>query len=107
MVVSIRRLMMSKYAVMVAGIVTPGMEDYVREYLTKMMEYSRQDEGCLVYNIHQAIENPSEFMMYSEWESRAAFEKHNNTPIITEFKEELAKAMFGVQSPLTEWSLLE
>lgn len=95
-----------KIAVMVAGMVVEDRKDYVRQYLTRMMHLSRQNDGCLVYNVHQSLHNPCEFMMYSEWVDEAAFEHHNNTPEMKEFIQELAKVMFDVTSPKTYWQLL-
>ncbi len=95
------------YAIMIAGITTPDMADYVKGYLLRMMEHSRHETGCILYNIHQSKDKPNEFMMYSVWKDQADFEKHNQTPEMQEFKHELAKAMFEIQSPKTIWELLE
>ena len=94
------------YTVMVAGMAQAGMEDYVKKYLKEMMEHSQQDEGCIIYNIHQSCENPREFMLYSVWVNKEAFEKHNKTPRMQEFKSHLNKAMFDIQSPKTYWTII-
>ncbi|MEM9242431.1 MAG: antibiotic biosynthesis monooxygenase family protein [Pseudomonadota bacterium] len=95
------------HVIMVAGIVSAGMENYTKRFLNKLMAHSRQHDGCLIYNIHQSDKNPREFMMYSVWKTRDAFEKHNQTVEMQEFKQHLAKAMFDIQSPRTTWHLLE
>lgn len=95
-----------KFTVMVAGIAKTGMEEYVKRCLTQVMEHSRQDKGCILYNVHQSIENPSEFMAYMIWESEAAFNAHNKKSEMQEFKHELAKIWFVQQSPKTFWHLL-
>ncbi len=94
------------FAVMVAGLASEDMKDYVSQYLAHMMRLSRKNDGCLVYNVHQSLNNSCEFMMYSEWVDEAAFEEHNSTPEMQEFINELAKAMFNVTSPKTYWQLL-
>ena len=96
----------NKFAVMVAGMAQQGMEDYVQEYLQRLMEHSQKDPGCLTYNIHKSLKNPNEFMMYSVWESEAAFNEHNMKPEMQEFKKKLTKEMFDVQSGKTHWELL-
>ncbi|MEM1243446.1 MAG: putative quinol monooxygenase [Pseudomonadota bacterium] len=96
-----------KFTVMIAGIVPPDMTDYAKRYLTGMMLYSRQDPGCHIYNIHQSVDQPNEFMMYSVWDNQQAFEAHNQRSEMQEFKKQLAKAMFQEQSPKTYWQLLE
>jgi len=95
------------FTVMVAGMAQAGMEDYVKEHLKQMMQHSQQEEGCIIYNVHQSTENKREFMMYSVWVDQAAFESHNKTPAMEEFRHKLAKAMFDAQSPKTYWTVIE
>lgn len=94
-------------AVMIAGIAKAGMEGYVKRYLKQMMEHSARDAGCLIYNIHQSMENPAEFMVYMLWENKKDFEEHNKKPEMQEFKKLLASQMFELQSPKTFWKLLD
>ena len=94
------------FTVMVAGKAKLGMEDYVKQFLVKLMEHSRQDKGCILYNIHQSTEDPGEFMLYSIWCDEAAFLAHNQQPHMEEFKHKLAPELFGQQSPKTYWHLL-
>lgn len=95
------------YTVMIAGMAKAGMEDYVKNYLTNLMKSSREEEGCLIYNIHQSTEDPREFMVYMLWVDEKSFEKHNQKPEMQEFKKQLSKDMFEVQSPKTYWNLLD
>lgn len=94
------------FVVMVAGVVAIDMQAYVKQYLTRMMLASRRNEGCLIYNVHQSASNDCEFMMYSEWLDKDAFERHNKSGEMQEFIGELAKAMFDVRSPKTFWRTL-
>lgn len=96
-----------KFTVMIAGLAKAGMEEYVKRCLVQLMEHSRQDKGCIIYNIHQSIDNPLEFMAYMVWESEAAFNSHNKKPEMQEFKKQLAKVWFEEQSPKTYWHLLK
>ncbi len=98
---------MSQFTIMVAGIANAGMEDYVKDYLKRMMEHSRRDKGCVIYNVHQSTHDPREFMMYSVWKNKEAFEAHNKRPEVKEFKEKLSHEMFDEQSPKTYWQILE
>ncbi len=92
---------------MIAGIVKAGMEEYVENFLTKLMQHSRKDEGCIAYNIHRSKQNPLEFMLYSTWTNQEAFEHHNQSPTLQEFKKKLAQEMFEEQSPKTYWETLD
>jgi len=96
-----------KFTVMVAGVAKAGMEDYIKDYLTRLMEHSRRDKGCIIYNVHQSTHDTREFMMYSVWKSEEAFEEHNQKPELQEFKKELAPEMFDAQSPKTYWQIIE
>lgn len=95
------------FTVMIAGMAKAGMEDYIKNYLTELMKRSREDEGCLVYNVHQSTVNPGEFMVYMVWKDPKDFDRHNQTPEMQEFKKKLASEMFEVQSPKTYWKLLD
>ena len=94
------------FAILIAGLAKPGMEEYVKRYLKQMMEHSSHDAGCITYNIHQSTENPTEFMVYMLWDSKKSFDMHNLKPEMQEFKKQLAHQMFDLQSPKTFWKLL-
>jgi hypothetical protein len=47
------------FTVMIAGIAKSGMEDYVKKFLKQLMEHSRKDKGCILYNIHQSTPTTS------------------------------------------------
>lgn len=95
------------FTVMIAGLAKPGMEDYVKRTLKQIMQHSRRDKGCIVYNIHQSNENPAEFMVYMQWKSQEAFEQHNQTAEMKDFRLKLANDMFTEQSPKTYWHMLD
>lgn len=96
----------TNYTVMIAGKAKYGMEEYIRRNLIDMMHASRQQRGCIIYNIHESIKNPGEFMVYMVWEDEAAFERHNKRPEMQEFREKLAEEWFESLSPKTHWRLL-
>ncbi len=95
------------FAVMIAGVVKPGMEGYIKHFLKELMEQSVTDEGCMAYNVHQSVENPLEFMVYMLWQDEDAFDRHNAKPAMQQFRKELAGQMFEMQSPKTFWRLLK
>lgn len=57
-----------------------GEEEPVKEALTAMVAPTRKEEGCLCYNLHQSKSDPSEFMFYEQWASKAALDVHGKTP---------------------------
>jgi quinol monooxygenase YgiN len=39
----------------------------VKSELPKMIESTRQEEGCIEYRLHQEIDNPAVFVFYENW----------------------------------------
>lgn len=93
-------------SVLIMRIAKAGMESYLIRYLKKMVASSREDKGCIIYNIHQSKENPLGFMVYMLWESKEAFEAHNNRPEMQEFRKKLAYELFDIKTPKSYWHLI-
>ena len=51
---------------------------------------SRREEGCLNYDVHQAIEDPTVFVWHETWRDKAALDEHFE---MSHFKEFFAKGM--------------
>lgn len=94
------------YSVVIGGIAKPGMETHVKRCLKELMQHSRIADGCILYNIHQSVGNPAEFMIYMLWKDKESFEHHNHSTGLQEFKNNLAKEWVENQSPKT-WYLLD
>ena len=52
----------------------------VKTELIKMLEPTRQEEGCIEYRLHQDNENPAIFVFYENWKNLACLEQHMNSP---------------------------
>lgn len=50
--------------------------DRVKSALLKLIEPTRQEDGCIQYDLHQDNEQPSIFVFYERWESRALLQAH-------------------------------
>ena len=74
------------YTVMVAGMTQPDMQIYVKNYLKRLMQYSRQDKGCITYNIHQSIKDPCEFMIYEAFTSMDGVTAHKESEHFAKWK---------------------
>ncbi|WP_370279201.1 putative quinol monooxygenase [Pontibacterium sp.] len=48
----------------------------VMEALETHIMHTRQEKGCLVFNVTQNSENPNRFEVYEEFSSRESFERH-------------------------------
>jgi quinol monooxygenase YgiN len=51
----------------------------VKTELIKILAPTRQEEGCIEYNLHQDNENPALFIFYETWENLSCLENHMNT----------------------------
>lgn len=52
---------------------------------------SRAEEGCINYDIHQAIDDPTVFVWHETWKSKAAIDEHFQTPFFQSFFETVGK----------------
>jgi quinol monooxygenase YgiN len=57
-----------------------GEEAAVKEALLSLVEPTRNEPGCLCYNLHQSRTDPTLFMFYEQWASKDAFDAHGKTP---------------------------
>jgi quinol monooxygenase YgiN len=53
-----------------------GHEDQVREALLDLVAQTRNEEGCVNYDLHQSRENASEFAIYENWTSASDLDVH-------------------------------
>jgi quinol monooxygenase YgiN len=58
----------------------PGKEAELRALLTGMLAPTRQEAGCLNYDLHTAPDDPSKFLFYENWAGKAHHEAHDKTP---------------------------
>jgi len=66
--------------------VKENMIEFVKVNLLKLLEPSRNDKGCILYELHQDMEDHRIFMFYEIWETEALWKAHDSTPHVIEFK---------------------
>ena len=49
--------------------VKAGTEDRARELLGSIVPATLQEPGCIAYDLHQSLTDPTEFMFYERWVS--------------------------------------
>lgn len=57
-----------------------GSEDAIRTALTTLAEATRQEEGCLSYDLYESGSTPGTFVTVERWTDAAALEAHLGTP---------------------------
>ena len=58
---------------------TPGCEDALRAVLEGFVAPTRLETGCLRYDLHVDLDDPTKFTFIEEWESREALVKHGQS----------------------------
>lgn len=54
----------------------PESEPAIQLLLSEVVEPTRQEPGCLHYELLQSPVNAAEFILYGIWQTETAFEKH-------------------------------
>jgi quinol monooxygenase YgiN len=67
-------------SIIVTAVLKPkeSLEAQLLSELKKVQEASRQENGCIQYNLHKSIEDNT-FVLYEEWENNEAIVNHSQT----------------------------
>jgi quinol monooxygenase YgiN len=60
--------------------------DFVRRELQGLIPFTRAEEGCLQYDLHQDNDNPAYFMFFENWESRELWQKHMTAQHLLDYR---------------------
>ena len=63
----------------------PGQGDLVRRELLALVDITRAEDGCLLYDLHQDDKDPEHFLFYETWASRALWQAHMEAPHLKAF----------------------
>lgn len=74
--------------------------DLVKSELMKLIATTREEAGCLQYDLHQDNEDPARFLFYENWESRELWQAHMNAPHLLAYRE-------ATEAFIEEFSLYE
>ncbi len=73
---------MNKLAIVARIRAKKGNGDFLFSELKKLMEPTRKEDGCYIYDLHKDNEDPDFFVYYEKWESEAHLDAHMDTPHI-------------------------
>lgn len=82
-----------------------GKEEEVKNELFALIEPTRSELGCINYDLHQAVDDPSVFMFYENWRSKEDLDKHLETPYLRAWKEKAESLLTG-PSDVTLWTMI-
>ncbi|MGW0802357.1 putative quinol monooxygenase [Nonomuraea sp. NPDC002799] len=71
----------------------PGHADEFRKLLMDLVEPSRGHEGSLQYHLHE--QEDGRFFLYEVWRSQEDLDRHNATPLMRAFLDELSEHIEG------------
>ena len=57
----------------------PGKEAALRVALLSLLAPTRQEAGCINYDLHQSPEDPAKFLFHENWTDKAAMDAHMQT----------------------------
>lgn len=60
--------------------VVSGKEQEARTFIQKMQEHTRLEPGCRTYVGHQSVENSRHFILYEQYDDKAALDAHRAAP---------------------------
>jgi quinol monooxygenase YgiN len=63
----------------------PGQELFLQAELTALLRPTRNEEGCLLYDLHRSTDAPTDFLFYEIWASPEAHAAHKQTPHFLRF----------------------
>ena len=58
----------------------PGQEERLHKELMNLVAVTHGEKGCINYDLHRNLDDPSEFWFYENWESRQDLDAHLAAP---------------------------
>jgi len=62
-----------------------GMEAQVEKALRELIEPTRQEPGCINYDLHVLLDDSTVFMFHENWQSKEDLDEHLNKPYLENF----------------------
>lgn len=59
--------------------------ELVKRELLKLVDITRDEQGCINYDLHQDNDNPAHFTFYENWLSRDLWQTHMNNKHLADY----------------------
>lgn len=59
--------------------VKPGFDERARQLLQSIVPPTLDEPGCLAYELHQSVTDPTEFLFHERWASDEALAAHSTS----------------------------
>lgn len=76
---------MAKLTIVANIIAKANHIELVKAELLKLIEVTRNEQGCINYDLHQDNENPAHFLFYENWQSRELWQQHMANKHLAEY----------------------
>lgn len=77
--------MKKKFPMVVTFTIKDEHMDYVKQQLLNILEPTRKEDGCLLYELHQDLECKNTLIFYEVWASKEDWMAHDQSPHIKTF----------------------
>ena len=84
---------------------TPGNEEALKQELLRLVDPTRREEGCLIYDLHQLPGDKTQFLFYENWTSPAHLDRHAQSAHIQAFRAR-APELLATPVEITLWQML-
>lgn len=65
----------------------PEFQKEIKEALLELVKATKKEEACIMYDLHQDIDQENRFLFYEIWENHKGLDKHNGQPHIKAFQD--------------------
>lgn len=85
---------MSSLYIVATNRAKPGCEDRLQQIFNALIEPTRQEPGCLQYNLYRG-EDGKKFLFFEHWASPEALEAHRQSAHVATMKREAPALLDG------------
>ena len=96
----------SKVTVLAIMKAKEGMQDKVVEEAKALLEPTRQEEGCINYNLHIDANDPGRIMFHENWRSQQDLDAHLQKHYLVRFLG-LAEELLAEPAQLSLWKEID
>jgi quinol monooxygenase YgiN len=80
--------------------INPGKEDEALEAFKALVEPTHRENGCVLYALHQGVDDPARLTFIERWESRELLEAHLNSDHVSALLKR-ADELWGTNGEIT------
>ncbi len=75
--------------------IQPEKVEFVKGEMLKLIPPTREEKGCIFYNLHQDNNEPSHMIWVESWETTEDWQAHNNSEHIASYRQATGEFVVG------------